>query len=60
MGQPSQHTKASVKTHGKHMANVGKRSAEAWSKPMGLQGGEQCPGCDNRGVWEACDVYKDG
>ncbi len=29
---------------------------------MGLQGGEQSPGCDNRttGVLEECDVYKDG
>jgi hypothetical protein len=27
----------------------------------GLQGDEQCPGCDVRdGRWEECDVYKQG
>jgi hypothetical protein len=52
--------KASVETHGKHMANGANRRAERWAKRTGMQGGAQCPGCDNRGVREECDVCKDG
>ncbi len=30
------------------------------AKRRGLQGGEQCPGATKYGVWEKCDVYKNG
>ncbi len=57
--------KASVATHGEQLANGGRIMSERWAKRVGLQGGEQCPGCDLRGggrdgQWEECDVYKDG
>jgi hypothetical protein len=46
--------------HGYDPSTMSRRAAVARAKAKGLQGGEQCPGCDNRGVWEECDVYKDG